>query len=167
MHNGVFQGQLYDMYSRLEALVPQPWKQGKSVQTRTAFMRSVTICVGRLTLAAEPAHAQLSRFYHGSTCDVNCVTSHTRPSPNLCNNGRGLGTRLHMYYCTSWYTIVLPWGLNGFKLHEVNRESNNWSSTQTQFIASKLTADHRGHTYWPLNTLSHCRHPQAICTWMQ
>ena len=57
-------------------------------------MHSITICVGRLTLAAEPARAQLSRVYQVSTCDVKRVTSHTRPSPSLCNNGRGLGTRL-------------------------------------------------------------------------
>ena len=57
-------------------------------------MRFITICVGRLTLAAEPAHTQLSRFYHGSTCDMKHVMSHTRPSPSLCNNGRGLGMRL-------------------------------------------------------------------------
>ena len=37
MHNGVFQGQIYNIYSRLETLVPQAWKHVKLVQTRTAL----------------------------------------------------------------------------------------------------------------------------------
>ena len=38
-------------------------------------MCSITICVGRLTLATEPVLAQLSRFYMylDSTCDVKRV----------------------------------------------------------------------------------------------
>ena len=30
--------------------------------------------------------------------DVKRVTSHARSSPSLCNNGRGLGTRLEIQY---------------------------------------------------------------------
>ena len=39
MHNGIFQGQIYNIYSWLEALVLyiEPWKQGKSMQTRMAL----------------------------------------------------------------------------------------------------------------------------------
>ena len=79
-------------------------------------MHSITICVGRLlTLAAEPAPTQLSRFYQVSTFDVKRVTLHTWPSPSLCNNGRGLGTRL-------WPPAVEK--AKGF--------AKNWVSSSTQ-----------------------------------
>ena len=92
-------------------------------------MRSMTICVGRLTLAAEPARAQLSRFYQDSTCDVKCVTSHTGPSPSLCNSGRGLRTRLvHMCFMPflplfqeavdTLYLVVCKLAVKGDALHE-------------------------------------------------
>ena len=80
-------------------------------------MHSFTICAGRLTLAAEPAHAQLSQFYLNSTCDVQCkmcdsayqalsqlVQQWERPGDEAnINNVRGLtgGGKLHFKHLPS------------------------------------------------------------------
>ena len=64
-------------------------------------MHSITIRIGRLTLAAEPACAQLSWCYLDSTRDVKRVTAHTTPFPSLCNNGRSLGTSLLCFHLSS------------------------------------------------------------------
>ena len=47
------------------------------------------LCVGRLTLAAEPACTQLSRFYLAFTCDIKHATLHTRPLSQLVQQWKG------------------------------------------------------------------------------
>ena len=96
-------------------------------------MRSITICVGRLTLAAEPALAQLSWFYHCSTCDVKRVSSHTRPSPSLCSNERGLGTRL-----AACQFLLVPLAVDWTNVHQ----QQNTVQVGTQWISLGTTWSH-------------------------
>ena len=60
--------------------------------------------------------------------------------------------------------MVVSAGLNGLEVGKVNRKNESQISWLTQFVANKLVATCIAHTYSPMSTLSHCKHPQTIYT---
>ena len=118
MYNSIFQGQHYNMYSRLEALEPQPWKQGESVQTRTVLHVFYHHMHGQANACCWTCprliELVLPRFYlWRKTCDVAY-----RALSQLVQQWEGPGNEASTHSITST-KLVCSWSNGGNKVYIV------------------------------------------------